>query len=450
MQTGDFFVQVFWQGVHADRVVGRVRVQLDLGDRLVGKRRAHHVRRVARAATEVDQAAFGQQDDAAARREDDVVDLRLDVFPLVLLQRSNVDFIVKVTNVADDGLVFHARQVIVREDVIVAGAGDKDVAVFAGVIHGHHAVAFHRRLQCADRVDFRHPHLRRQGAHGLRRTLADITVTGDDGHFAGDHHVGGALDAIDQGLTAAIQVVEFRLRDGIVDVDRRESQLAFLVHLIQTVHAGGGFFRHAEDFRQTLRIPGRIGQQVLLDRVEHADFFFRTGIGQHRQVGFRAHAQVQQQGRVAAIVEDHVRVDSLAVHVRPFEDAMRVFPVVVQRLALNGEHRRAGGSDGGGSVILRRVNVARCPTHLRAQCFQGLDQHGGLDGHVDGTGDARAFQGLRCREFFADGHQARHFRFSNLDFFVAPCGQSDIGDGVVVLRFEYGVHHALLSVEKGT
>jgi hypothetical protein len=37
---------------------------------------------VAGAAAQVHQAALGQQDDALAVREDDVVDLRLDLFPL--------------------------------------------------------------------------------------------------------------------------------------------------------------------------------------------------------------------------------------------------------------------------------------------------------------------------------------------------------------------------------
>ena len=36
------------------------------------------------AAAEVHQAALGEQDDALAVREDDVIDLRLDLFPLVL------------------------------------------------------------------------------------------------------------------------------------------------------------------------------------------------------------------------------------------------------------------------------------------------------------------------------------------------------------------------------
>jgi len=38
----------------------------------------------------------------------DVVHLGLDLFPLALVQRSHVDFVVEVTDVADDGLVLHA------------------------------------------------------------------------------------------------------------------------------------------------------------------------------------------------------------------------------------------------------------------------------------------------------------------------------------------------------
>jgi hypothetical protein len=58
-----------------------VREQLDLRDGLVGEAAAHHEARVAGAAAQVHQAALGQQDDALAVGEDDVVDLRLDLFP---------------------------------------------------------------------------------------------------------------------------------------------------------------------------------------------------------------------------------------------------------------------------------------------------------------------------------------------------------------------------------
>ncbi len=65
---------------------------------------------------------------------------------------------------------------------------------------------------------------------------------------------------------------------------------------------------------------------------------------------------------------------------------------------------------------------------------QRLDQHGGLDGHVQRTGDARALERLRLREFLADRHQAGHFGFGNADFLATPVGKVQIGDNVIWLK----------------
>jgi hypothetical protein len=62
----------------------------------------------------------------------------------------------------------------------------------------------------------------------VRGALADVAVAADHGDLAGDHHVGGALDAVDQRFAAAVEVVELGLGDRVVDVDGREQQLAFL------------------------------------------------------------------------------------------------------------------------------------------------------------------------------------------------------------------------------
>jgi hypothetical protein len=41
------------------------------------------------------------------------------------------------------------------------------------------------------------------------RALADIAVTAHHRELAGEHYVGGTLDAVDQALAAAVEVVEF-------------------------------------------------------------------------------------------------------------------------------------------------------------------------------------------------------------------------------------------------
>ena len=89
------------------------------------------------------------------------------------------------------------------------------------------------------------------------RALADIAIAADHGDLAGHHHVGAAADGVDQRFAAAVFVVELRLGDAVVDVDRREGQLALLLQLIEAVHAGGGFFGHALDRGLDLVEPAR-------------------------------------------------------------------------------------------------------------------------------------------------------------------------------------------------
>src|SRR3546814_13812544 len=65
---------------------------------LVGERCTHHEARMAGGAAEVDQAALGQHQQALAVREHHLVDLRLDVLPLVVPERADLDLGVEVAD----------------------------------------------------------------------------------------------------------------------------------------------------------------------------------------------------------------------------------------------------------------------------------------------------------------------------------------------------------------
>ncbi|MCY1232945.1 hypothetical protein D9M72_454630 [compost metagenome] len=205
------------------------------------------------------------------------------------------------------------------------------------------------------------------------------------------------------------------------------------------MHAGGGFLGHAADGLQVAAVPARILGQLFLDGGEQVGLFLAARLGDERRVLLGARTQVQQQRGVAAVVQDHVG----GAAVRPVEDAVREVPVFLQRFALEGEHGRAAGGDRGSGVVLGRVDVARGPAHVGAQCLERLDQHGGLDRHVQRAGDARALERLRGGEFVADRHQAGHFGLGNGDFLAAPAGQVDVGDEVVLLQVGHGVHVSL-------
>ena len=297
-----------------------------------------------------------------------------------------------------------------------------------GLLHRHHAVAFHRGLQRADRVDLGDPHLGRERAERLGRALAHVAVAAHHRDLARHHDVGGALDAVHQRLPAAVEVVELALGHRVVDVDGGELEPAFLGHLVEPLDPGGGLLAHAADLAEPGGVPGRVLGELRLDRREERGLLLVGGVGDDGGVLLRHRAQVEQQGGVAAVVQDHVGVGAVG----PLEDAVGVVPVLLERLALAREHRGARGRDRGGGVVLGREDVAGGPAHVRAEGLQGLDQDRGLDRHVERAGDAGAPQGLQARVLLADGHETGHLGLGDLDLLAAPVGEAQIGDDVVL------------------
>ena len=105
-------------------------------------------------------------------------------------------------------------------------------------------------------------------AQRLRAALADFAEAEDDGDLAAEHHVGRAVDAVDERVTAAVDVVELALGDRVVDVDRREQQRAGLHHLVEPVHAGGRLLADAAQIGRDLRPALRVLLQLLAQQLE--------------------------------------------------------------------------------------------------------------------------------------------------------------------------------------
>ena len=73
----------------------------------------------------------------------------------IMFKSIHLDFIVEVTDVADNSLVLHLRHVVDTDNVDVACCGNKDIALCAGFFHGYYLKALHSGLQSANRVYFR-------------------------------------------------------------------------------------------------------------------------------------------------------------------------------------------------------------------------------------------------------------------------------------------------------
>ncbi len=407
-----------------------VEPEVDLGDGLVREACTHHEARVTGSAAEVQQAAFGEHEDAVAVGENPFVVLRLDFVTLDarnLLETGHVNFVVEVADVTDDGTVLHLFHLCGADDAGVAGGGHEDVGVAHDFVECLDFIAFHGGLQSANRVDFGDDHASALTAEGLGAALTHVAVAAHNCDLACHHHVGGAVDAVDEGVAATVEVVELGLGHGIVHVDCRELEAASLGHLVKAMHAGCGFFG---DALQCFTGAGPL-LRVLLENLfaggeEHAPFF---GVGSRIEFGhlagvFEFGAAGHEHGSVAAVIHDEV--SGLAV--RPHEGAGGVFPVFFEGFALPGEHGHAlrvfhstllAYHDGGGSVVLRAENVAAHPAHVGTEIDKRFNQDGGLHGHVEATHDAGASERLLAGVFLAESHEARHFGFGEVEFLAA-------------------------------
>ena len=167
-------------------------------------------------------------------------------------------------------------------------------------------------------------------------------------------------------------------------------------------------------------------------------FLVVRGLVQQGGIFFDLHALVDQQGGVAAVIDDQVGAGAVG----PGQRLLGAPPVLFQRFALPGEDGGlAGLGDGGGGVVLGGKNIAGGPAHVGAQFDQGLDQHGRLDGHVQAAGDFQPRQRLVRAVFFADGHQAGHFGPGQVHFLAAPVGQGEVGDFIGQVAVLVGCFH---------
>src|SRR5436190_1027212 len=103
----------------------------------------------------------------------------------------------------------------------------------------------------------------------------------------------------------------------------------------------------------------------------------------------------------------------------------RCTPVVVSSLTPRMPRARAD-DDRGGCVVLSREDVAGNPPHVRAEGVERLDEHSGLDGHVQAAHDAGAGQRPGRAVLATQGHQPGHFLLGQANLFAAVLGLGQV------------------------
>ena len=149
MEACHLLIEMFRQHINFVLVFAGFGIgeEFDLRQRLVGKGGGHDKAGMAGGVAEIDKAALRQKNDPVALWEMHQVNLWLDVGPFEIFQFGDLDFIIEMADVADDGHVLHLLHVINGDDILVAGRGHKNIGIGNNIRKRLHRIAIHRRLQ---------------------------------------------------------------------------------------------------------------------------------------------------------------------------------------------------------------------------------------------------------------------------------------------------------------
>jgi hypothetical protein len=439
VEAGDLLVELLGEDVNLAALVlvgVALLPEFDLGEGLVGEGAGHDEGGVAGGAAKVEKASLGENDDTVALLEDELVNLGLNVHALGDLHEAiHVDLVVEVTDVSDDGVVLHLAHGLGHEDALVTGGGDEDVGGVDDVLKGADGVTLHAGLKGADGVNLGNVNDAAVGAHGGGAALSDVTVAADDGLLTGHHNIGGAHDTIGEGVLAAVKVVELGLGDGVVDVDSGEEEGPVLLHGVKTVDTGGGLLGDtmaaAGDLVPLVGLAGL--EKALEDGEDNLELGVVGGLGVGEGAVLKEEVLglltlVDDEGHVTAVIDDDVGSVALAIILLPGEGVKGALPVLLEGLSLPGED--SGGlvaGDGGGGVVLGGEDVARAPADVATEGLEGLDEDGGLDGHVEGAGDTGTLEVVGV-VLLAAGHETGHLNLGNLNLLAAIIGKGDVSN----------------------
>ena len=191
------------------------------------------------------------------------------------------------------------------------------------------------------------------------------------------------------------------------------------------------------------RIPLRVGSQRRLDGCEERRLLLaRRACARTGSIALGARAEMQQQRRIAAVIEDHVGVAAVG----PLEDPVGVVPVLGQRLALVGEHGvpRAAMAAAAWSWVEKMLHEAQ-RTSAPSACRVSISTAVWMVMCSEPAMRAPS-QRLGRRKLLADRHQPGHLGLGDQDFLATPVGEREVGDLRISLaiagggRFECGVH----------
>src|SRR5690554_3333571 len=200
MQGGYFFVQVFWKNINSRLIAVGIHPKLQLGQGLVTEGVGHDEGGMASSTAKVHESALCQYDNVFPL---DIIQVHLgfdNVFGMavVAVKPSHIDFVVKVSDITNNGLVFHGPEMLFTDDVFVTRGSDHNIGFFDSIFHPFDGISIHGSLKRTNWIDLGDNNPSTCSTQGSSRAFSYIPVSDHYGHFTGHHHISSPSDGIYQ------------------------------------------------------------------------------------------------------------------------------------------------------------------------------------------------------------------------------------------------------------
>eukprot|EP01018_Ginkgo_biloba_P037541 Gb_24938 [translate_table: standard] len=238
VQSSHLLIQMFRQYIYLLLILARLSLvpELQLSNYLVCEGAGHDKTWVASSTTQVHKTALCQNNDTrVGLREHPAICLRLDgnlLHSRACFKAKHVNLVVKVTNVAHNGIVLHLLHVIHHDNVLVTSGGHKDIRSAHHILEGENWKTLHKGLQGTDWVNLSNYDSCSCNLEGCCTTLPNISISTNNSHLTSNHHICGSHQTIWQRMSASVQVIKLALGNRVIHIDSREQQRSISLHLI--------------------------------------------------------------------------------------------------------------------------------------------------------------------------------------------------------------------------
>lgn len=209
--------------------------------------------------------------------ECEFIDLRFDVSSLDALpffQSFIFNFVIEVSNVSNDSVVFHFGHVLGFNDVFISCGGNENVHLSNNIFNSDDFITLHTGLKGTDGINLSNIDSSAWSCHWLTTSFSDITETEDQNFLSTDHDISGSVQTVDQRVFASVNVVEFGLGDAVVNVDEGTNQFSLWFQFVKSGNTGCGFFGNSFKVFGEFAEEFRVGSKTVVDGFEKIVFIF--------------------------------------------------------------------------------------------------------------------------------------------------------------------------------